>query len=313
MNPLVSILIPCFNNEAFVGEAIESALSQTYSNIEVIVVDDGSTDQSLDIIKSFEKKIKWLSGPNRGACAARNAALKLSQGQFIQFLDADDLIDKQKISKQIVKLTTKDIDISFCQADYFNSAGPLESNHPGYLAPSSDHLAYILSHGFGTATALHKKSRILDVGGFRENLKRAQEKDLHIRLVSRGARIHVIPDRLVHIRLHDGPRLSKNPSPPDLMLSIILNAYDENKKTIESDLLRRKIFAKAILLQSVYVYRAGLESVAQNGFKTSKKMFRMYLHPCGGLFLKAISMILGVENSEIIRKNLCKLIFFQEK
>ncbi|MBK8909688.1 MAG: glycosyltransferase [Rhodospirillales bacterium] len=90
--PLVSIIIPCWNAEAFVGEAIDSALAQTYRNAEVIVIDDGSTDGSLEVIKSYGDRIRWETGPNRGAPAARNRGLALAAGAYVLFLDADDLL-----------------------------------------------------------------------------------------------------------------------------------------------------------------------------------------------------------------------------
>jgi|GEM_PF-778680 len=99
--PLVSIIIPCYNAERYVAEAIQSALDQTYSNCEVIVIDDGSTDGGLEVIKGFGDKIRWDSGPNRGGCAARNRGLAIAQGEWIQFLDADDLISAEKIEAQV--------------------------------------------------------------------------------------------------------------------------------------------------------------------------------------------------------------------
>lgn len=105
MNPLVSILIPVYNTEKYVAEAIESALNQTYKNIEIIIVDDGSTDKSWEIIESYRAKypnlIKSYKQENKGACAARNKAFKLSSGQYIQYLDADDLLAPDKIEHQI--------------------------------------------------------------------------------------------------------------------------------------------------------------------------------------------------------------------
>ena len=80
MSPLVSILIPCFNAEHLVGQAIESALAQTWPHKEVIVVDDGSTDASLEVIRRFDRRIRWESGPNRGGNVARNRLLELSSG-----------------------------------------------------------------------------------------------------------------------------------------------------------------------------------------------------------------------------------------
>ena len=101
MLPLVSIVIPCYKAELWIGEAIRSALNQSYSPVEVIVVDDGSTDRSLEVIKSFGDKIRWETGPNRGGDCARNCGLALSTGEYIQFLDADDYLLPGKIERQM--------------------------------------------------------------------------------------------------------------------------------------------------------------------------------------------------------------------
>jgi glycosyltransferase involved in cell wall biosynthesis len=98
MSELVSILIPCFNAERWIGHAIDSALEQTYSPTEVIVVDDGSTDSSLGIIEGFGRRIRWETGPNRGANAARNRLLSLASGPWLQYLDADDYLLATKSS-----------------------------------------------------------------------------------------------------------------------------------------------------------------------------------------------------------------------
>lgn len=98
----VSILIPSHNSERWLAETLESAITQTWHNKEIIIVDDGSTDNSLAIAKSYESKtVKVISQSNQGASAARNTALKESQGDFIQYLDADDLLSPNKIELQI--------------------------------------------------------------------------------------------------------------------------------------------------------------------------------------------------------------------
>jgi glycosyltransferase involved in cell wall biosynthesis len=304
MNPLVSVLIPCYNREKLVKDSIDSALKQTYQNIEVIVVNDGSTDNTLSVIKSYGDRIKYIDASNQGACAARNTALKLCQGEFVQFLDSDDILDHSKVEKQLPILLGDLADISFCQADYFNECGPLISNHPGYPPPKGDHLDYILSYNYATTLPLHKKRWLELIGGFRENLKRAQDTDLHIRLVSRGARIHVMPDRLVHIRLHDGPRISAQKSSADHMLKILLNAYYENKDSIKKNLQRRNILAKYILINSIYAFRGNKKAEALVGFDVSKKLKYSRLHPCGGFALKCIAMLIGVQKSEILREKI---------
>ncbi|NMF56631.1 glycosyltransferase family 2 protein [Pseudanabaena yagii] len=105
MKPLVSILIPIYNAENYLRETISSALNQTWQNIEIILVDDGSTDNSLEIAQQFASpQVKIISQSNRGASAARNRALMEAQGDFIQYLDADDLLCHNKIALQIEML-----------------------------------------------------------------------------------------------------------------------------------------------------------------------------------------------------------------
>ena len=106
--PLVSILVPCYNSAPWLAETLDSALTQTYSDIELIVVDDGSEDDSLAIAKSYESKhVKVISQQNRGASAARNVAYKSSKGEYIQYLDADDIISPDKIERQIIHLKNR--------------------------------------------------------------------------------------------------------------------------------------------------------------------------------------------------------------
>lgn len=103
--PLVSIIIPLYNAEKYVAEAIESVINQTYTNWELIIVNDGSIDNSLAIAKSFEnEKIKVFSQENKGASAARNFGYSLSKGDFIKFFDADDLLSQNMLEEQVNRL-----------------------------------------------------------------------------------------------------------------------------------------------------------------------------------------------------------------
>ena len=102
MKPLVSILIPAYNAEPWIADTLRSALAQTWAGKEIIIVDDGSRDQTLSVARQFASEVvSVVTQENQGASAARNKALELCQGDYIQWLDADDLIAPDKIAKQV--------------------------------------------------------------------------------------------------------------------------------------------------------------------------------------------------------------------
>lgn len=120
--PLVSIIIPVFNAEKYIAETLKSALNQTWPNKEIIVVNDGSTDNSLAIAESFKQAgVQLITQTKKGASAARNAGLKKAQGEYIQFLDADDIISVNKIETQIQKLQNYPDCICFCATVHFKN------------------------------------------------------------------------------------------------------------------------------------------------------------------------------------------------
>jgi glycosyltransferase involved in cell wall biosynthesis len=109
MKPLVSILIPAYNSEAWIADTLRSAIGQSWQRKEIIVVDDGSSDRTAEVARRFASAgVAVVSVPNQGAAAARNHALKLSQGDYIQWLDADDLLAPDKIERQLAALKEGD-------------------------------------------------------------------------------------------------------------------------------------------------------------------------------------------------------------
>src|SRR5215831_7065603 len=97
----VSVIIPVYNCEKYVADAIQSVLNQTYQNLEIIVVDDGSTDHSAQVVRSFQPTVQYFHQPNQGMGAARNYGISLAKGDYFSFLDADDLWTPNKIRMQI--------------------------------------------------------------------------------------------------------------------------------------------------------------------------------------------------------------------
>lgn len=185
MSPKVSILIPCYNAEQWIAQAIESALGQTYSNKEVIVVDDGSTDGSLAIIKSFGDHIRWETGLNQGGNVARNRLLELSQGEWLQYLDADDYLLLSKIATQVEVVNQApqaDVICSPVIVEHIDKDHIWQESFP-VPKPFDPWVSLAKWQLPQTAGALWRKQAILDVNGWREDLKSCQEYDLYLRLL----------------------------------------------------------------------------------------------------------------------------------
>lgn len=197
MEKLVSVIIPCFNAEKWLHEAIESCLKQTYTHLEIIIIDDGSTDDSLEIIKSYGDRVIWESQPNQGGCAARNRGFGLSKGDYIQYLDADDYILPEKIKKQVNGLIKTGTDVIYGDWRYQkhlpNGTSFLdEINHCG---PKTDFLESLLSDDAWIApmALLFTRDAVIRSGGWDECLKTGQDRDFFISVAMSGSNFFYQP------------------------------------------------------------------------------------------------------------------------
>lgn len=187
---LVSILIPCFNAERWVAQAIESALAQTSREKEVIVFDDGSTDASLEIVKSFGDRVCWESAPNRGGNAARNRLLELAHGDWLQYLDADDYLLPEKIARQMEFIAANPAaDVIFGPATIEHCV-EAETRRELLPIPEPHDLWILLARWYlpQTGAALWRKQAIVDVGGWKPDQPCCQEHELYLRLLIAGKR-----------------------------------------------------------------------------------------------------------------------------
>ncbi len=189
--PSVSILIPCFNAERWIGQSIQSALDQTYTAKQVIVVDDGSSDGSLEVIQSFGDKIRWETGPNRGGNAARNRLLELATGQWLQYLDADDYLLPDKIQGQINYLSEfPDTDI-LCSPTWFeewkSSDGPLPRVITPIPEPRDPWVLLAKWQLPQTGGPLWRRDFLAQAGGWNVEMPCCQEHELYLRLLQSGA------------------------------------------------------------------------------------------------------------------------------
>jgi glycosyltransferase involved in cell wall biosynthesis len=191
--PLVSIIIPAYNVAPYVGQAIDSALAQTYKNIEIIVVDDGSKDGTRSVLEPYiaKKLITYIYQNNKGLAAARNTGIKNSHGEFIALLDSDDLFLPEKIEKQVGYLVADTPGILLNLKETYYSGeyvfrGLLRRN---FIIPLS---------------VVFRKSEIDRVGLFNENFRRAEDWEYWLRLSYNGTQFCHLSEILAKCRLHAG-------------------------------------------------------------------------------------------------------------
>jgi glycosyltransferase involved in cell wall biosynthesis len=206
MNPLISIVIPNYNSILFIAEALESALNQDYKNKEVIVVDDGSTDGSVEFLRTYEGKIRLIETENRGAAAARNTGLLTAKGELIALLDSDDIWTTNKLTLQFRKMVEEDADLVYCHGQEF---GNLNGANLKRLAMYSGdcYLFFKRNPGkaiihMGSSTSLFKRNLLAISGVFDTSFTGHAEDWDFFRRYSRIAKVSYCDEVLAMIRKH---------------------------------------------------------------------------------------------------------------
>ena len=206
-NPLVSIVIPVYNGANYVAEAIESALKQTYKNIEIIVVNDGSTDNTEKIVKKYGDKIRYFYKENGGVASALNLGIKNMKGEYFSWLSHDDVYYPNKIERQIEELKNIDKDnILYSGFELINDkseflyAWEIASKNE-YRKLNNSFYALLLSD-IGGCTLLIPKEVFDNVGFFDEKLLCVQDYDFWFRMFRYGYKVKYIPKVLLQYRMH---------------------------------------------------------------------------------------------------------------
>lgn len=194
IQPLVSVVIPCYNNASFVTASVNSVLSQDYPNIEVIVVDDGSRDNSVEVLEQFGDKIRLIQQPNQGPAAARNTGLQAAQGHYIAFNDSDDFWLPGKLTAQVAHLEQHpDIGLCFCRWAVWQQDIPFADMVQRYAADSAStdadphysgwlYIPLLKESVIHTITAVVRRDVLLDVGFFNADYRIGEDYDLWIRI-----------------------------------------------------------------------------------------------------------------------------------
>jgi glycosyltransferase involved in cell wall biosynthesis len=282
LDKLVSIIIPCYNNELFVRAAIDSALNQSYDRVETIVIDDGSKDSSLEIVRSFGDRVRWETIPNQGAPTARNRGVELAQGEYIKFLDADDLLLPDSIERQVKQASELAVErkaIVYGDAIRVDRQGdPLPSYPLQSRQPTEDPIAHILSHCPLTSCPLHQITYLQAIGGFDPILPRGQEHDLHLRLVLSGVEFVRDPHPVYQYREYTDPNRISNHGYTKKGAMVHYTAIKKHIQFIEQQTAKpltpqvRSILAQRLWRYGRGVLREGCVVEAKEYFDTARAL-----------------------------------------
>lgn len=200
LNCLVSVIIPTYNRANTILQSVESVLNQTHKKLEVIVVDDGSTDHTERLFANYpDVRVKYVKySPNQGACYARNYGIALSRGEYIAFQDSDDIWKSDKLAKQLDYLKKTDADFVFCG---MNRENPMTGEHFYYPSPRFNDGGNLLEkllieNAIATQTMLMKRE-ILNHVQFDVNFKRYQDLDFALQVIMHGFRVKYLNEALV--------------------------------------------------------------------------------------------------------------------
>ena len=205
--PVVSVLIPCYNAEKYIGETLDSIFRQTLPNLEVIIVDDGSEDRSVDVVERVGGgRVQLIRQANAGASAARNRAYQASSGAFVQFLDADDLIDPDKIERQIKRLIAHPRCVASAEWGRFYSFYPQTRFDPEPVWRDLDPLDWLVlsrSDGLGMlfpALWMIPRSLADAAGPWDETLSVGDDTEYYTRVLFAAERVLFCPGARCHYR-----------------------------------------------------------------------------------------------------------------
>lgn len=209
--PLVSVIIPAYNASRTIEQAVRSALEQRHRELEVLVIDDGSSDDTAE--RADRMGVRVIRQPNQGPGAARNQGLEAARGELIQFLDADDVLHPHKIQRCLPEPGSRTL--RFChQAFFVDGTPPLRSRElrlgggllrERFRFDPQRPLASALAFPIGTLRPLHRADALRQIGGFDPGLRNLEDILLNVSLVLAGHRFELVDATLVFCREHDTP------------------------------------------------------------------------------------------------------------
>lgn len=258
--PIISIVIPCYNQSLYMRETLNCVMEQTLSEWECIIVNDGSTDDTLSIAKEYTKKDKRfyvVDKPNGGLADARNAGIKASHGRYILPLDADDLIDPTYTEKGVKYLEDHpEVKLVYCKAKYFGD------RNDEWILPNYDYNS-IIYYNLIFCSCIYRRSDYDKTIGYNKNMKYGWEDwDFLLSLLSKDSKVYKIPEILFFYRKHGKSMISTaNSHSEEMYKQIVANHLDIYHpllyKVLTSENEKRKLKNMYDIISNSKSYRLG--------------------------------------------------------
>lgn len=256
-HPHVSVIVPCYNQASFLVETLRSVYSQSYSNWECIVVNDGSTDRSQELAENFastDSRFQVVSQPNGGLSNARNVGIERSNGTYILPLDSDDIIEKDFISKTLsaMRNNSKTPNLTTVVSTGIRCFGALNYD---YL-PEPTNLNTLVGQNRIACTSLYPKSLWQSIKGYDETMKNGYEDwDFWIRSALDGAIFETVPDILFFYRKHKHSMLTESMSKRPDVVRYLLSKHSELFLSLHIDAILNREVEIANLNQAIIGYQ----------------------------------------------------------
>ena len=266
----VSIIVPCYNQEIYISQALDSVLAQTFSDWECIIIDDGSTDSSAQIVQEYIKKDKrfsYIYQPNKGVCCARNNAINKALGKYILCLDADDIITPDYLELSVKELD-KDSKVTLvtCNYKYFG-----KRHSKVFLEPYS--IERLMGHNLFINCSMFRKIDFERVDGFNENMKQGLEDwDFWISILKNGGKVKYLEGFHFFYRIKS-TKESRN-------MSTALIQYDKLRKQIWSnhkELYSSKYSSPQMSLEFIQIYNSKEYRIGKILLKPFRYLFNFFI------------------------------------
>jgi glycosyltransferase involved in cell wall biosynthesis len=283
-NPEVSVVIPTYNRAGCIKDAIDSVLAQTFQDCEIIVVDDGSTDDTRQIIGRYGQRVRYIYQQNAGVSAARNRGITEAQGEWVAFLDSDDIWLPHKLELQLSDIRSSNISLCLHTVDAFLTRPEYGENLSQFKVTGffdvidgrsqvlNDPFPFIVKHWFASfQSSLIRRSALLKAGMFNESLTLHEDYDLLCRIALVGTWMINI-EQMVIIRRLDGVNLTEvGKSVPSLSMKNLIMIFSRLQGLVEGDAVKQSLVRKR---HAAWLGALGWYSIRNGDRESARKLIK---------------------------------------